>query len=91
MFTAVPDGRSHEKTEDVSLFLCTQMVTEEGSEWVRGKQGREEVGENGSGRRKDESGEEKSGEEDEKREREQKKQWEEESREGMTAIMCLRE
>lgn len=67
------------------------MVTEEGSEWVRGKQGREEVGENGSGRPKDESGEERSGEDDEKREGEQKKPWEEESREGMTAIMCLRE
>lgn len=36
-----------------------QMGTEVEIEWVRGKDGREEVGENGSGRQRDESGEER--------------------------------
>lgn len=47
------------------------MGTEEEIEWLRGREGREEVGENGSGRQKDESGQEKrkeSGEDEEMRE-----------------------
>lgn len=64
------------------------MGTEEEIEWVRGREGREEVGENGSGRQKDESGQERR---KEMREGEQKREWGEESREGMIALMCLRE
>lgn len=84
----------HEKTEDVSLFLYAQMGIERGIEWVIAREGREEVGENGSGRQKDESGQERrkeSGEDGEMREGEQKREWEEPSREGMIALMCLRE
>lgn len=56
------------------------MGTEEEIEWVRGREGREEVGENGSGRQKDESGQERrkeSGEVEEMREGVKKKKWEE--------------
>lgn len=86
--------RSHEKTEDVSLFLCVQMGTEEEIEWVRGREGRKEVGKNGSGRQKDEGGHERrkeSGKDEEMREGEQKREWKEKSREGMIALMCLHE
>lgn len=69
------------------------MGAEQEIEWLRGREGREEVGENGSGRQKDESGQERrkeGGEDEEMREGEQKREWEE-SREGMIALMCLRE
>lgn len=36
-----------------------QMRTEEKIQWVSGREGREEVGENGSGRQKDENWEER--------------------------------
>ncbi|KAG8011866.1 hypothetical protein GBF38_004236 [Nibea albiflora] len=71
-----------------------QMGTEEEIEWVRGREGREEVGENGSGRQKDEGGHERrkeSGKDEGMREGEQKRQWEEKSRGGMIALMCLHE
>ena len=70
------------------------MGIEREIEWVIAREGREEVGENGSGRQKDESGQERrkeSSEDEEMREGEHKKEWEELSREGMIALMCLHE
>ena len=81
------------RLEDVSLFLCAQMGTEEEIEWVRGGggEGREEVGENGSGRQKDESGQERRKESGEDVETSREKEWEERSRDAVTALMCLPE
>lgn len=67
------------------------MGTEEEIEWVRGREGREEVGENGSGRQKDESGQERRKESGEDEETSREKEWEEQSRDAVTALMCLRE
>lgn len=69
-----------------------QMGTEKKIEWVRGREGREEVRENGTGRQKDECGEERrkrSHEDEEMKEGEQRKEWEEEGRVGMTGLMRL--
>lgn len=74
----------HMKRLKMSHSFCMQMGREEETEWLRRREGREEIGENGSGRQMRAGW--RVG-----RETAKMRRWRRESREGMTGLMRLHE